>query len=301
MNCSEDGGFRARLFSPRNHGSFNTPLVLPTTTKYHMDMTRSYRNHVLKNCSTQTEDVWEQRPSTAPDSFNVINVCARLKPPQECSPHVDSNSDVERNESDEFDKNSAVNRPSTAPAPDILQGKQSGRKEWNIQEHARPKHDWEFAMACRNEGEFEMCSLLKTLHKANVVTKQMMNSHLEPVTHNVLECDEEQQQQQQHKHKHICVVERKEHVKKQEESARWCDLNPISNNGGDLDMMNIVFRRHEDSTPWRTGDEGPRLIKLTRERIMERLTLVDHQIETFLQAYVLQCCILFRSMPQLLL
>ena len=297
MNCSEDGGFRARLFSPRNNGSFNTPLVLPTTTKYHMDMTRSHRNHVLKNCSTQTEHVWEQRPSTAPDSFNVINVCARLKPPQECSPHMDANSDVEMNDSDEFDKNVVVNRPSTAPAQDILQGKHSGRKGWNIQEHARPKHDLEFAMGSTNEGEFEMCSLLKTLYKANVVTKQMMNWHLEPTTHDLVECNEEHQQQQQ---QHICVFERKENVKKQDESARWCDLNPLSKNG-DLDIMNIVFGPYGDSTPSRTGDEHPRLNRLTRERIMDRLTFVDHQIETFVQAYVLQCCILFRSMPQLLL
>lgn len=284
MNCSEGSGFRARLFSPRHNGSFNTPLVLPTTAKYHMDMTRSFRNHVLKNCSTQTEHVWEQRPSTAPDSFNVINVCARLKPPQECSPHIDANySDLEMNESDEFDKNIPINRPSTAPAQEILQGKQSGRKEWNIQEHARPKHDFEIAMGSTNESEFEMCSLLKTLYKANVVTKQMMNWHLEPETHDLVECNKQQQQQ------HTCVFEQKENVKKQEESTRWCDLKSLSNNCN-LDMMNIISRPYEDSTPSRT-----------RERIMDRLTFVDHQIETFIQAYVLQCCILFRSMPQLLI
>jgi hypothetical protein len=185
------------------------------------------------------------------------------------------------NESDEFDKNIPMNRPSTAPAREILQGKQSGRKEWNIQEPARPKHDLEIAMGSTKEGEFEMCSLLKTLYKANVVTKQMMNWHLEPETHDLVECDKQQQQQ------HTCVFEQKENVKKQEESARWCDLNPLSNNGN-LDMMNIVL--HPKPTPSRT-----------RERIMDRLTFVDHQIETFIQAYVLQCCILFRSMPQLLL
>lgn len=249
----------------KNDVSCSAPVILPTVAKYHMDMIERYRKCLAQNRPKKPSRTPELRPIIKPDYLNVYNVyaqrCASRENQTIKSIGAEDSIDHVPERTQVFDYDSTEGTSTAAEESD--RGVNIRGENSRLDEQQRNSRSYKV--------EYPRCTIEEDQKDQTVDTGH-----------------------QQRRGDRQVDLRRKRVLNIDEGEITGCTFDVEGKNEAPTCSLND-----------KQGVEVRRFMELAREESRKEIAakqwaFLDHQIEAYIQAHILHCCILFRSLPQFL-
>jgi hypothetical protein len=238
------------------------PVILPTVAKYHMDKIERYKKCVAEKQLRERRFQQECRPSTAPDPYNVLNVYA-----ERCASQKYSRSAPQRSEHAldwQVDERREVDNSTLADQPNFI-------SRVRVPTRRNEEESCKAMSAGSIPGKKSLqYQPLKTSHTPEVDRPHEKPINLREETRDAAELS--------HKQPRSRFEEKLSETKSRITSQKQ-----------------FLNGAREDQHLQRATANTEAVSKKTRFR--DHWPFLDRQIEAFIQAHILQCCIIFKNVP----
>lgn len=250
-----------KLSTKAGEVSSRAPVILPTLAKYHMDKIERYKQCVtekqLKDARRFQQEC-SSRPSTAPDPYNVLNVYTERYASQKHSKPPAQKSSASAHD---WDGRGELNKPMVSSnQPRSIPGERAHAT--NVHERSRAMSAGSIPHQNQPMHGSEMDRSREKFINLRQDARGATNLHHEPSRSE--------------------LKERNSYAKT---GKKWY-LN------GAGDNQHLLRAAHDlQGIPANTEAVSK------KTKFMDHWPLLDRQIEAFIQALILQCCILFKNIP----
>ncbi|KAG0619443.1 hypothetical protein M758_4G140500 [Ceratodon purpureus] len=249
------------------------PVILPTLAKYHLDKIERYKKCVAEKQLKERGLQQECRPSTAPDPYNVLNVyaerCALRRSTPQKSEHI---LDWQADERKEVDNHPVTDQPNSI-LRERVPTKSSPTKR-NLQECRKSMS----AGSIPGQKSLQYRPL-KSSHIPEVDRPNEKSINLRQETRRSINLNHEPPRSKFEEK----LLETKNRIISQKQF--------VNRASGDQHLLrsrkNLQAQQAIASTE----------VVSKKARFRDHWPFLDRQIESFIQAHILQCCILFKNVP----
>lgn len=252
------------------------PVILPTLAKYHMDKIDRYKKCVAEKQLRERQFQQECKPSTASDRYNILNVYA-----ERCASQKSSRATPQKSEHDlewQADERRKVNDPTLTKQPNSMSRERVPTRS------SPPRQNLEDSCKTMPAGSIPGQKSLRYQIRKSSRTPEVDRPHEKPInwrqeTRGGVNLSHEQPRSE---------CEEKHFKTKNRTTSQKQFLNRAREDQHLLQSRNFLQAQQATASKEAVSKKS---------RFEDHWPFLDRQIEAFIQAHILQCCILFKNVP----